>query len=130
MKWNARVGKDEEWDGGGGFNDGRLFAIDTVCESKLAIRYREQIFLVRKCCERGKKEIATNIGLSTLQQHKAMYVQSNIKACLHSFFSHPTSKSHPFATVLYCHLWPVCINHIFQHYLIFSRTAQLSWYSD
>ena len=41
--------------GEGGCNDSRLFAIDTVCESKLAIRYTEQIFLVRKCCERGEK---------------------------------------------------------------------------
>lgn len=56
-------------EGGGEFNDGRLFAIDTVCESKLAIRYTEQIFLVRKCCGRGKKEIGTNIGLSTLQKY-------------------------------------------------------------
>jgi hypothetical protein len=31
MKWNARVEKDEEWGEREKFNDGRLFAIDTVC---------------------------------------------------------------------------------------------------
>ena len=103
--------------GRGGFNDSRLFAIDTVCESKLAIRYTEQIFIVRKCRERGKKEIGTNIGLSTLHQHTGN-VQRNIKACLYSRLSHPTRKTHPFGTVLYCHLWSICINHIFLHYLI------------
>ena len=43
-----------------------------------------------------------------------------LSVCLHSCLSYPACKSHVFCAVLrvYCHLWPVCLCHIFPRYLL------------
>jgi hypothetical protein len=38
--------------------------------------------------------------------------------CLYSCLSYPACKSHRFCAILYCHLWPFWLYHIFSHYLI------------
>jgi hypothetical protein len=60
------------------FNGGKLFAIDPVCKSKLAIWYTAQIFLVRKCFERGKKKIRNKLRLT----RKATYNEA--RSCNHA----------------------------------------------
>jgi hypothetical protein len=38
--------------------------------------------------------------------------------CLYSCLSYLACKSHPFWVGLYCHLWPLCLYHIFARYVI------------
>jgi hypothetical protein len=40
-----------------------------------------------------------------------------MSVCLYSCVTYPSGKSHLFCAVLYCHLWPVWLYHIFPHYL-------------
>ena len=41
-----------------------------------------------------------------------------MSACLYSFLHYPACKLHLFCAVLYCHLWPVWLYHIFPLYPI------------
>ena len=47
------------------------------------------------------------------------YEEINIMSvCLFSFLNYPAGPSHLFYSILYCHLWPVQLYHIFPRYLI------------
>ena len=60
-----------------------------------------------------------------------------MSVCLFSCLSYPAWPSHLFCTILYCHLWPVQLYHIFPHYLIygtiftknFLNTKCVFWFS-
>jgi len=48
-----------------------------------------------------------------------------MSVCLYCHLSYPEPKSHLFCTILYCHLWPVCLAvPYFPHYLI------TAWFSE
>ena len=45
-------------------------------------------------------------------------VLNTLSICLYTCLSYPPRKPHLFCAKLYCHLWPVWLNHIFPHYLM------------
>jgi hypothetical protein len=47
-----------------------------------------------------------------------------MSACILSYFSYLTCKSHLFYAALYCHQRPVLVYHIFPHYLIYSSILE------
>jgi hypothetical protein len=49
---------------------------------------------------------------------KAVSIKCYERVCLYSGLSYLPCKTYLFSAVLYCHLWPVCLYHIFPHYLI------------
>jgi len=44
--------------------------------------------------------------------------------CLYSYLSYPARKPKLFSAILYCHLWPDSLHHIFSHLLIIAQFSE------
>ena len=58
-----------------------------------------------------------HIHKTTIAEEK-QEVLNILSGCLYTCLSYPPCKLHLFYAKLYCHLWPVWLNHIFPHYLM------------